>query len=92
MLVGGKAGPSAIVAIGAMLVGSVKYAGGVENPGTEVNRGQCLGAFYYGGSTVVVLYPRGIADLDEDLVRNSTAEQPCETLVKVGERVGIIAE
>ena len=92
MLVDGNVGPIAIVAIGAMLVGSIKYVGGVENPGSHLNRGQCLGAFCYGGSTVVVLYPRGSATLDEDLVRNSTAEQPCETLVKVGERVGIFAE
>ena len=80
----------AIVAIGAMLVGSIKYVNGVDTPGTEISRGQCLGAFYYGGSTVVVLYPKGCAVLDEDIVRASTGEQPCETLVRVGEKVGII--
>ncbi|KAL8823846.1 MAG: hypothetical protein Q9191_005503 [Dirinaria sp. TL-2023a] len=80
----------AIVAIGAMLVGSIKYVNGVENSGTEISRGQCLGAFYYGGSTVVVLYPRGMAVLDDDIVRNSTGELPCETLVKVGEKVGTL--
>lgn len=90
MLVDGKAGPVAVVAIGAMLVGSIKYVNGVEAPGTDISRGQCLGAFYYGGSTVVVLYPRGSAVLDEDLVKNSTSEQPCETVVKVGEQVGIL--
>ena len=91
MVVDSKAGPIAIVAIGAMLVGSIKYVNGVERPGTEISRGQCLGAFYYGGSTVVILYPQGAAVLDEDLVRNSTDEQPCETLVKVGERIGTCA-
>jgi phosphatidylserine decarboxylase len=45
--------PIAIVAVGAMLVGSIKYVGGVDTLGTQVRRGQCLGAFYYGGSTVI---------------------------------------
>lgn len=80
--------PIAVVAVGAMLVGSIKYVGGVDQPGTTVRRGQCLGAFYYGGSTVIVLFPRGEIVLDQDLVRNST-EEKCETLMRVGWRVGI---
>jgi phosphatidylserine decarboxylase len=79
--------PIAIIAVGAMLVGSIKYVGGVERIGSEVRRGQCLGAFYYGGSTVIVLYPRGEIVLDEDLVRHSTKDV-CETVMKVGWRVG----
>ena len=77
----------AVVAVGAMLVGSIKYVGGVDTVGAEVKRGQCLGAFYYGGSTIIVLYPRGEIELDEDLVRHSE-EDGCETLMKVGWRVG----
>ncbi|MCJ1486330.1 hypothetical protein MMC06_006507 [Schaereria dolodes] len=80
--------PIAIIAVGAMLVGSIKYSPGIDQPGAEVRRGQCLGAFYYGGSTVIVLYPRGEVTLDEDLVRNSTS-QSCETLMRVGWRTGI---
>ena len=80
--------PIAVIAVGAMLVGSIKYVGGVDQPGTTVRRGQCLGAFYYGGSTVIVLFPRGETVLDQDLVRNST-EEKCETLMRVGWRVGI---
>ncbi|MCJ1247833.1 hypothetical protein MMC30_005048 [Trapelia coarctata] len=79
--------PIAIVAVGAMLVGSIKYVPGMDQVGAQVRRGQCLGAFYYGGSTVIVIYPPGEVTLDEDLVRNST-EQQCETLVKVGWRTG----
>ena len=82
--------PIAIIAVGAMLVGSIRYAEGVEQVGTEVRRGQMLGAFRYGGSTVIVLYPRGEVTLDEDLVRNST-DQTCETLMRVGWRTGITA-
>ncbi|KUJ15394.1 uncharacterized protein LY89DRAFT_686154 [Mollisia scopiformis] len=82
--------PIAIVAVGAMLVGSIKYVGGVDTIGAEVRRGQCLGAFYYGGSTVIVLYPPGEVVLDEDLVRHST-ELGMETYVKVGWRTGMKA-
>jgi len=80
--------PIAIIAVGAMLVGSIKYVPGMDQIGAQVRRGQCLGAFYYGGSTVIVIYPPGEVTLDEDLVRNST-EQQCETLVKVGWRTGV---
>ena len=38
---------------------------------------------YYGGSTVIVLYPPGEVVLDEDLVKNSTGLQ-METLVSFG--------
>jgi phosphatidylserine decarboxylase len=79
--------PVAVIAVGAMLVGSIKYNDGLDQPGTKVARGQCLGAFMYGGSTVIVLYPKGEVVLDEDLVKNSM-EQHCETLVSVGWRVG----
>ncbi len=87
--------PVVIVAVGAMLVGSIHYVDDedgrpVDEAGAQIHRGQCLGAFYYGGSTVLVLYPRGTVVLDEDLVRYSTAEKPCETLMKVGWRVGIL--
>jgi phosphatidylserine decarboxylase len=35
----------AVVVVGAMLVGSIKYNEGLDQPGTVVDRGQCLGAF-----------------------------------------------
>lgn len=78
--------PIAIVAVGAMLVGSIKYVDGVQVD-APIRRGQCLGAFYYGGSTVIVLYPPGEVVLDEDLVKNST-EKGMETYVKVGWSTG----
>lgn len=79
--------PIAVVAVGAMLVGSIKYNAGIQ-VGANVNRGQTLGAFYYGGSTVITLFPKGEVMFDEDLVHNST-EQKCETLMKVGWRIGV---
>lgn len=86
--------PIAVIAVGAMLVGSIKYCESipgsgtlVSQPGTQIKRGQCLGAFYYGGSTVIVLYPRGETTFDADLVANS-CERNMETLVKVGWQIG----
>lgn len=78
--------PIALVAVGAMLVGSIKYNPGIQQ-GAEVTRGQCLGAFQYGGSTVIVLIPRGEFVPDADLVENSMGHQ-CETFVKVGWKIG----
>lgn len=79
--------PIAIIAVGAMLVGSIKYVNGVEKPGSDIRRGQCLGKFLYGGSTVIVVYPKGEIVLDKDLLQNS-AEKNCETLMRVGWRIG----
>ena len=76
----------ALVAVGAMLVGSIKYNPGIQQ-GAEVTRGQCLGAFQYGGSTVIVLIPRGDFIPDADLVDNSMGHR-CETLVKMGWKIG----
>ncbi|KAH9925857.1 phosphatidylserine decarboxylase-domain-containing protein [Epithele typhae] len=75
--------PVAIVAIGAMLVGSIVWT---VTKGSVVNRGDELGYFAYGGSTVVVIFPPGVCQFDEDLLENSV--RPIETLVKVGESLG----
>jgi len=77
----------AIVAVGAMLVGSIVYNPGVAVVGAEVRRAQCLGKFQYGGSTVITVFPPGEVDFDDDIVSNST-EAGCETLVEVGWRIG----
>lgn len=77
----------AIVAVGAMLVGSIKYNAGIKE-GVTVRRGQCLGAFLYGGSTVLTVFPKQPIKVDYDLVKNSI-DQRCETYVKVGWQVGV---
>lgn len=79
--------PVAIIAVGAMLVGSIVYHGGVDKPGAEIRRGECLGSFRYGGSTVIVVFPKGEVALDGDLVKNSTDDK-CETLMQVAWRIG----
>jgi phosphatidylserine decarboxylase len=77
-------GRCAVVAIGAMMVGSVVV--GVKE-GERVERMEEIGYFAFGGSTVVVLVGRGRIRFDQDLVNNSRI--PIETLVQVGEQVGV---
>jgi len=74
----------AYVAIGALLVGSIVWTAGKEKG--EIKRGDELGYFAYGGSTVIVLFPKGVINFDQDLVQNSL--EPVETLVKVGYSLG----
>ncbi|KAJ7155452.1 phosphatidylserine decarboxylase-domain-containing protein [Mycena crocata] len=75
--------PVAFVAIGALLVGSIVWTNGGQK-GKSVARGDELGYFAYGGSTVVAVFPKGVIDFDADLIANSMASPPVETLVKVG--------
>ncbi|KAI0343419.1 hypothetical protein BDW22DRAFT_1373312 [Trametopsis cervina] len=77
--------PIAYVSIGAMLVGSVVWT---RQKGEQVKRGDELGYFAYGGSTVVAVFPKGFMTFDEDLVENSS--KPIETLMKVGYSLGKI--
>ncbi|KAJ6607469.1 phosphatidylserine decarboxylase-domain-containing protein [Mycena sp. CBHHK59/15] len=72
--------PVAFVAIGALLVGSISWTNGGQK-GVTVKKGEELGYFAYGGSTIVALFPKGVIQFDADLVANSM--MPIETLVKV---------
>ncbi len=76
-------GKVASVAVGAMLVGSVVQT---RNEGDVVKRGQELGGFRYGGSTVINVFKKGAVEWDEDLAVNS--KTPIETVVRVGEKIG----
>lgn len=73
---------AAVVAIGALLVGSIGWD---KKPGEWVEKGEGLGYFKYGGSTVVCVFPKGVS-WDEDLLKNS--EDGLETLVRTGEKIG----
>lgn len=67
-----KTYPVAFVAIGALLVGSVNWSFKV---GEAVKKGDDLGWFQYGGSTVVCVFPEEAnVTWDEDLLRASTGE------------------
>ncbi|TNY19031.1 phosphatidylserine decarboxylase-domain-containing protein [Rhodotorula diobovata] len=85
----GKALPVAYVQVGALLVASIRRT---AKEGKALKRGDELGYFAYGGSTIVCVFPRGSVEWDEDLVRNSEGRNvegvQVETLVKVGEKIG----
>ena len=72
--------------VGAAMVGRIVNAPGSRN----VRRGEEKGRFEFGGSTVIVLLQKGRAILDTDLLRNTA--QDAETVVRLGERIGIRAE
>ncbi|KAI8074422.1 phosphatidylserine decarboxylase-domain-containing protein [Gongronella butleri] len=76
--------PFALVAIGALLVGSIELTNAKE--GITLKKGQEAGQFCYGGSTVVAVFPKDTAQWDDDLEGHS--KQSFETLIKVGDRIG----
>jgi len=65
------------------MVGSIEWTKPV---GANVHKGEELGYFAFGGSTVIVLFQKDRIVLDIDLVNNS--KQPIETYVQVGHRLG----
>jgi phosphatidylserine decarboxylase len=77
-------GKVAFVAVGAAMVGSIHFTG--IKMGSAVSRGDDLGYFAYGGSTVVVLFQPGAVHFDEDLTASSL--KGVETVVKVKEHIG----
>ena len=68
--------------IGAMLVGKISNLSGA----CAFVRGEEKGMFEFGGSTVVVMLRKGVAVLDDDIIRNSA--EGVETAVHIGERIG----
>lgn len=85
----GEAGasiPVAFVAIGAMLVGSIGWTNASQ--GSSVQRGDECGYYAYGGSTNIAIFPpEAKVQWDQDLLDNS--RNGLETMVRVGDRIGI---
>ncbi|CAE6452374.1 unnamed protein product [Rhizoctonia solani] len=80
----GLATPVGIVAIGALLVGSIGWTDRSE--GYKAVKGDDIGWFQYGGSTVIIILPGGRIKWDDDLV--DASEQGIEVQVRAGERIG----
>lgn len=72
--------------VGALLVGKIVNLHGKAS----VNRGQEKGYFQFGGSTVVLLFEKDRIAADEDILANS--RQNIETIVHMGEKIGIKAQ
>ncbi|KAG9010619.1 hypothetical protein FRB93_003887 [Tulasnella sp. JGI-2019a] len=73
----------AFVAVGALLVGSMQWSQPVNS---TIDKGDDLGWFQFGGSTVILVAPEGTVSWDEDLVKNS--RNATEMLVRMGSQVG----
>jgi phosphatidylserine decarboxylase len=71
------------IAVGATQVGSIRWT---VKTGDRVKKGQELGYFAYGGSTLVVLFERNKILFDADLRHRSKTAS--ETLVKFGQSLG----
>ncbi len=76
-------GQLVIVPIGATMVGSIIET---YTPGEEVAKGDEMGYFAFGGSTVVVLAAKGKLVVDQDILENT--RNGLETFVQMGESIG----
>ncbi|CAO3667224.1 unnamed protein product [Rhizopus stolonifer] len=74
----------AVVCVGALLVGSIVYTDAEE--GKQLEKGQEMGYFQYGGSTVIVVFPKDKVEWDNDLLESSN--RSVETLLNMGESIG----
>ncbi|KAJ4875315.1 Phosphatidylserine decarboxylase proenzyme 2 [Raphanus sativus] len=77
-------GKVAFVAIGATMVGSISF---VRKEGDHLKKGDELGYFSFGGSTVICVFEKNSIRLDEELLANSG--RSLETLVSVGMQLGV---
>jgi len=71
------------IAVGATMVGSINFT---AKEGDKLKKGDEVGYFAFGGSTVLLFFKKDAIVFDEDLVVNST--KPIETLVKMGSALG----
>ena len=69
------------IEVGAILVGKIR-----NHPIREFQRGDEKGYFEMGGSTIILLFPEGCIDLDEDILQNCNDET--EVKVTMGEKIG----
>lgn len=69
--------------VGATMVGSIIET---YTPDQEVKKGDEMGYFAFGGSTVVVLIDKNNIEIDKDIIENT--KNKLETFVKIGETIG----
>ena len=74
-------GRVAYIEVGAMMVGRIN-----NHKLTNFLRGEEKGYFSFGGSTIIMLYPKNSVSVDPDILTNSAND--VETAVLYGERVG----
>jgi len=75
-------GKMLLIPVGATMVGSIRST---YEPGAPVKKGDEMGYFAFGGSTIVLLFDSGSFQLDNDLIANT--KNQIETSVKMGEKI-----
>ncbi len=78
----GQFGEILVMEVGALMVGKIVN----HHAGASVFRGQEKGYFQFGGSTVVLMLKANTAQIDSDILENSSLG--IETIVKYGEKIG----
>lgn len=68
--------------VGATSVGAILKT---YTPDSEVNKGDEMGYFAFGGSTIVILFEDGKVQVDRDIIENT--KNKIETYVKMGETI-----
>ncbi|EON62738.1 phosphatidylserine decarboxylase [Coniosporium apollinis CBS 100218] len=74
------------VAIGAVEVGTVKIHDEWQKPGSKITKGDELGIFQFGGSSIIVAFQKGRIQFDEDLL--SVSRRAIAMDVEVGMSLG----
>ncbi|SEB70489.1 phosphatidylserine decarboxylase [Tenacibaculum sp. MAR_2009_124] len=72
-----------IAPVGATMVGSIIET---YTPNKEINKGDEMGYFAFGGSTIVLLLEKGSFSIDQDILNNTKNNR--ETFVKMGDQIG----
>lgn len=72
-----------IIPVGATMVGSLNST---FKPESLIKKGEEMGYFAFGGSSVVLLFSSNAFELDQDLIENT--KNKIETYVKIGEKIG----
>lgn len=72
-----------IVPVGATMVGSIIET---YSPNQEVKKGDEMGYFKFGGSTIVLIVDKDKLKIDPDILDNT--KKRIETFVKMGEKIG----
>ena len=76
-------GKMLIIPVGATMVGSILQT---YTSDTDIAKGDEMGYFAFGGSTIVLLFEEGKVQIDQDLLDNT--KNGMETGVKMGETIG----
>jgi len=82
ILANGRFGDVVMAEVGATMVGSIVQT----YTDNQVVKGEEMGYFKFGGSSIVLLFKKGTINIDSDLLENTL--KGLETQVKMGEEIG----